>query len=91
MDKRAPVLTLADQRSIFSLTPDQARALEAVVLRYYAWQASDRAADPWASGAGRAMILRPSRCRRNCPAASIARKRRPAVLGWTFHILAHSA
>lgn len=55
MDRRAPILTLADQRAIHSLTTDQVRALEAVVLRYYAWQASDRVADPWASGAGRAI------------------------------------
>lgn len=55
MDRRAPILTLADQRAIHSLTTDQVRALEAVVLRYYAWQASNREADPWASGAGRAI------------------------------------
>jgi hypothetical protein len=53
MGKSAPILMTPDQRGIWSLTNDQVRALEAVFLRYCAWQASNRAADPWASGAGK--------------------------------------
>lgn len=53
MDKRAPILTLADTRSIYSITTDQERQLQIQVTRYYRWEASGRLVDPFASGAGR--------------------------------------
>lgn len=58
-DRRTPILTLPDGRSIYGLVGDQRTQIDLLIRRYFAWVDGGRRADPWDSGAGKGQSYQP--------------------------------